>query len=260
MRPHKSHGRPPPKSQSLVPAGHRVVIGDHAIREAIKVHAKKIDKMILQENWERSQDLKALQKLAREQRVKIEVKNEAVLDKFGSHQGAAVVVKGEPELDVATLQNREHAIILALDGIEDPHNLGAIWRSSWLMGVAGLLLTEDRSVGLTPVVHKVASGGVEHVPSEHMNQFKPAFDALREQGFWIFGLSHNAQKSIYDLKIPEKVVWVLGSEARGLRTTTEKDCDELISLPQVSADASYNVSVAAGIALAETRRQHQIKK
>ena len=83
---------------------------------------------------------------------------------------------------------------------------------------------------------------------------------LKKEGFWVFGLSHKAEKTIYDMQIPEKVIWVLGAEDKGLRGTTEKACDELVSIPQASPEASYNVSVSAALALGETKRQWAKKK
>jgi 23S rRNA (guanosine2251-2'-O)-methyltransferase len=117
---------------------------------------------------------------------------------------------------------------------------------------------EDRSVGLSPTVHKVACGGVEHVPFEQYSQFHPKLEELKKQGYWVFGLSHKAEKNLFEIKIPEKVIWVLGAEDKGLRTTTERVCDELVCLPQADAAASYNVSVAAGMTLIETLRQRQV--
>ena len=151
-----------------------------------------------------------------------------------------------------------HGLVIALDGVEDTHNLGAILRTSWLMGVNGMIIPEDRAVGLTAAVHKVACGGVEHVPILRTNQFTQPFEQLKKDGFWVFGLSHKAERSIYDAKIPEKVIWVLGAEDKGLRSPTEKICDELFSIPQSSPAASYNVSVSAALALAETKRQWNV--
>ena len=151
-------------------------------------------------------------------------------------------------------------MVLALDGVEDTQNLGAVLRTSWLMGVNGIIIPEDRAVGLTASVHKVACGGAEHVPIHRTNQFNTPFEHLKKAGFWVFGLSHTAKRSIYDLQIPEKVIWVLGAEDKGLRTTTEKACDELVYIPQVSPTASYNVSVSAALALAETKRQWSVAK
>jgi len=179
------------------------------------------------------------------------------LEKFGpSQQGAAVFVDGAPELDIGGLEKNEKSILLILDGIEDPHNLGAIVRTSWLVGVDGVFIPEDRAVGLTPTVHKVACGGVEHVPVMGVTNFSNYSEELKKQGYWLYGLSPRGKKSIFELELPEKVVWVVGSEDKGMRVTTERLCDELAFIPQASSSASYNASVATAMALAETLRQH----
>lgn len=233
----------------------RLIIGDHAIREVVAMRPRTIEAAYLQEGWERSQDLRELEKKLQSAGVRVETRPSGALDAVGTHQGAVLRAFLPPELDLEPVAKKDRAILLALDGLEDPHNLGAILRTAWLMGASGALLSQDRTVGLTPAVHKVAAGGVEHVPLLRVSQFQPSFDKMREKGFWVFGLSHRASKTIFDLKLPEKLIWVLGAEGRGLRGTTEKACDELVRLPQIQAEASYNVSVAAAMALAESWRQ-----
>lgn len=238
----------------------RMIMGDHAIREAFKVNPESLESIVLVDNWRDSEDLRELEELARSRRLKIDTRPVATLDRMGSHQGALVIAKDQPSVSVEELMAMESAVVLALDGVEDPHNLGAVLRSSWLMGVSAVLIPEDRAVGLTPVVHKVAAGGVEHVPVIRDNNFAAVFEQLKESGFWVFGMSHQAKGLVYDLAIPQKVVWVLGAEDKGLRTSTERFCDELVRLPQVSAEASYNVSVAAAMTLSETYRQLKMAK
>ncbi len=172
-----------------------------------------------------------------------------------SHQGAVAFSDHTLDFNYSNAGWKKHSLVLALDGVEDPHNLGAIMRTSWLMGVDGIITPSDRAVGLTATVHKVACGGVEHVPMAQTNNFAEPFKKLKEDGFWVFGLSHKATKTIYDLNIPERVVWVMGSEDKGIRIPTERACDELVSIPQIDVKASYNVSVATALALAETKRQ-----
>lgn len=230
-------------------AKQRVVIGDHAIRETLEVSYKSVAKLLVRANWESSADLRQIVEVAKRRRLKVEECSPAQLDKLGTHQGAAVYAEYPETFEVSCCESEERATLLALDGLEDPHNLGAIIRTAWLVGVKGILASADRSVGLSATVHKVASGGVEHVPVGFYSQFGQIFGELKEQGFWIFGLSHKTDKSIFDLKVPEKVVWVLGSEERGLRSTTMKVCDEVVKLPQTSPQASYNVSAAAAMAL-----------
>ena len=212
--------------------------------------------VLLQNNWRSSADLRELTDLLNAKKIKIEEKSEIQLqDICRSHQGAVAYSNFNLDFNLNKIGSSEQGLVIALDGVEDTQNLGAIMRTSWLMGVNGVIIPEDRAVGLTATVHKVACGGVEHVPIYRTNQFAVPFEQLKKSGYWVFGLSHKAQKSIYDLKIPEKVIWVLGAEDKGLRNPTEKACDELVSIPQVSPLASYNVSVSAALALAETKRQ-----
>jgi 23S rRNA (guanosine2251-2'-O)-methyltransferase len=244
-----------PKVQTF-PKHWRQVAGTHAINELILVRAKSIKHFLIQKNWSTSSDLKALVDVLQKLNIQFEEKSDLELQKIcHSHQGAVAFSDATPTLNYETSGWTKHSLIVALDGVEDPHNLGAIMRTSWLMGVNGIITPEDRAVGLTATVHKVACGGVEHVPLAQMNNFSDPFKKLKEDGFWVFGLSHKAEKTIYDMKIPDKVIWVMGAEDKGLRGTTEKSCDELVSIPQISSGASYNVSVATALAIAETKRQ-----
>jgi 23S rRNA (guanosine2251-2'-O)-methyltransferase len=244
-----------------IPKHWRTVVGTHAIREAVAVHANHIEQIWLRQGWETSQELKDLQKDFKSRGLKVEEKPVGILDKImASHQGAAVFLSKTPNADWAQINQNSKSMVLLLDGIEDPHNLGAILRTSWLMGVDALMIPEERSVGLTSTVHKVACGGAEHVPVERFTNFSNHIESLKKDGYWVFGLSHEGKRSLLDLELPEKVVWCIGAEDKGLRTTTERLCDELVRIPQVSAAASYNASVAAAIALTETFRQQTVKK
>lgn len=244
-------------SENSIPRDWRVIVGNHAIKEALIVRPKQVKGFWLKNGWENSVDLRELEELARKNKVQVDTRQESVIDKFGSsHQGAALFVDGAPELDMNALENFDQSVVLMLDGIEDPHNLGAILRTSWLTGAHGVLIPEDRAVGLTPTVHKVACGGAEHVPVEETTNFANYAEELKKKGYWIFGLSPRGKRSIFELDLPAKVVWAIGAEDKGLRVTTERLCDELVFIPQSSASASYNASVATAMALTETLRQH----
>ena len=238
------------------PKNWRQVAGHHAIIELIQVRAKSIKHLLIQKNWETSNDLRTLMDHCQKTKITVEEKTDAEMQKIcPSHQGAVAFSDHTLEFNYTNSGWKKNSLVLALDGVEDPHNLGAIMRTSWLMDVSGIILPVDRAVGLTATVHKVACGGVEHVPLAQTNNFSEPFKKLKEDGFWVFGMSHKATKTIYDLKMPERVVWVMGAEDKGLRIPTERACDELVSIPQMSANASYNVSVATALALAETKRQ-----
>lgn len=244
-----------------VPRSYRIIAGQHAIDEAIKIQGRKLKGLWLKQGWESSNELRELNSVALKLGLSIEVKSEVTLDRYcATHQGALVFADGRPRIDYEKLESLEQSTILILDGLEDPHNLGAILRTSWLVGCQGALTPEERAVGLTSTVHKVACGGVEHVPVEELTSFTNTVEKLKQQGFWVFGLSPRGKKSIFELQIPEKVVWAIGSEDKGLRTTTEKLCDELVYIPQQTEAASYNASVATAMALTETLRQRQNSK
>jgi 23S rRNA (guanosine2251-2'-O)-methyltransferase len=224
----------------------------------LSVNLKTVEGAWLRQGWESSEELREFHDLLKRTRAKIEFVPIGQLDRFGGHQGAAVFSNQTPQFELKKLASKSHSRLVLLDGVEDPHNLGAVMRTAWLMGIDGILIPQDRSVGLTPSVHKVACGGVEHVPVQVCGSFANPIAELKEAGFWVFGLSHKSKKGLFQQKLPEKIVWAIGAEDKGLRITTERLCDELISIPQLSASASYNASVAAAIALTETFRQHQL--
>ncbi|MFN7905067.1 MAG: 23S rRNA (guanosine(2251)-2'-O)-methyltransferase RlmB [Pseudobdellovibrionaceae bacterium] len=237
-----------------IPKTWRCVGGTHAINEALKINGKKSRLLVLRDDYESSQDLKKIFDQASRFKIKTQLRHRGQLEKiFNSNQGALLYVEGQPEFKIDSMDGP--SVVVILDGLEDPHNLGAIIRTSWLMGVKGILIPQDRSVQLTPTVHKVASGGVEHVPVLATGNFDNIVSQLKEKGFWVYGLAGGSQQSIYQLKLAQKIILIIGSEDKGMRKTTSRICDELIELPQVSADASYNASVAAAIGLAECFRQ-----
>ena len=275
------HSRPPQKSQQKSSFGHktqvtkgastsahtalpkswRQITGTHAVKEVLRVRPKSVKQVLIQKNLFSTPEIKELIQIFKEHDIRFEERSEMELTKFtASHQGVIVFSDYNPAFDYTVAAWEDQSLVLALDGVEDTHNLGAILRTSWLMGVAGIIIPQDRAVGLTPTVHKVACGGVEHVSIARINNFTEPFETLKEAGFWVYGLSHKAKKTIYEIDYPEKVIWVLGAEDKGLRSTTERVCDELVSIPQVAPDASYNVSVATAMALAETKRQWAQKK
>lgn len=254
-------GRGGPRREPEIPKSWRAVAGTHAINEVLSVRPHQVKAVWLRQGWESSKDLRDLEEKLRRSKISFETKPLPVLDRLcASHQGAIVYVNGQPTLDIGGLESFDTSMILVLDGIEDPHNLGAILRTGWLMGAHGLVIPEDRAVGLTPTAHKVACGGAEHVPVHATHHFPSVIEPLKEQGYWVFGLSHKAKRSLLEFEIPKKIVWAIGAEDKGLRVPTEKLCDELVSIPQLDAAASYNASVAAALALMETRRQHGLRK
>lgn len=256
QRPHSAHSKP--RSPNL---GLRMAVGIHAAKEALLVRPKSVVRVILRSKYESSGDLQELAKIAKRHQIEIKEMSPEQLNRLsGQHQGVCVEISGRPTIDLSELEQAGRSVVLVLDGVEDPHNLGAILRTSWLMGVKAVVVPSDRAVGLVPTVHKVACGGVEHVPVLEVPNLSNLLASLKDKGYWIFGLAAGGRQTMETIRLPEKVVWVLGAEDKGLRVTTSKACDELVSIPQLNDAASYNVSVATGIALYETLKQASIEK
>jgi 23S rRNA (guanosine2251-2'-O)-methyltransferase len=237
--------------------GARWVVGIHSCEETLKVRPKKIREIWLRDDFHASEPLRKIADEAAKHRVKIEKRSAGQLEQIGSgHQGVALAVTEDPEVDWRGFaEEGTQQIVLILDGLEDPHNLGSILRTAWLTDVKAILIPEDRAVGLTPTVNKIASGGAEHVPVEHHTNLASLMQKLKDAGFWIYGLSEKGKQHPWGFKLPDKVAWVVGNEGSGMRITTERACDELVRIPQVESGSSYNASIALAMALAETVRQ-----
>lgn len=149
----------------------------------------------------------------------------------------------------------EPARLLVLDGIQDPHNLGACLRVADAFGVHAVIAPKDRAVGLTPTVYKVSSGAADTVPYISVTNLARTLKQLKEQGIWIFGTAEDAAHDLTHFPISGSVAWVFGSEEKGLRRLTRENCDQLVRIPMQGDIESLNVAVSAGICLFETHRQ-----
>ncbi|MGH7553948.1 MAG: 23S rRNA (guanosine(2251)-2'-O)-methyltransferase RlmB, partial [Longimicrobiales bacterium] len=151
----------------------------------------------------------------------------------------------------------EPALLLILDGVTDPHNLGACLRVADAMGVHAVIAPKDRAAGITPIVEKVASGAAETVPFISVTNLARAMRELKEREIWLIGADQEAERDLYSVKLEGPLAWVLGAEGEGMRRLTRENCDELVRIPMLGTVESLNVSVSAGICLAETRRQRR---
>jgi 23S rRNA (guanosine2251-2'-O)-methyltransferase len=150
--------------------------------------------------------------------------------------------------------------ILALDGVTDPRNLGALLRTAEGVGIRHVVIPKDRAVGVTPAVEKSAVGAVSHLRICRVTNLQRALIALKEHGFWVVGLDTDAPQVIYGQTYPEKLVIVLGAEGAGLRPLIRRECDLLVSIPMRGQIDSLNVAVAAGVFLYEVLRQQDFRK
>jgi 23S rRNA (guanosine2251-2'-O)-methyltransferase len=150
-----------------------------------------------------------------------------------------------------------NGLILVLDGIQDPHNLGALIRTAACAGANGVIIPKDRAVGVTPTVEKVSAGAVETVPVAQVANIAQALDQLKSRGFWTYGLAGEGAASLYDQNFSGSVAVVVGGEGEGIRPLVRRGCDVVVSIPLSGGVSSLNASVAGGIALFEVVRQRR---
>lgn len=177
----------------------------------------------------------------------------------GRHQGVVAKATAGPvlphTLDGVLESLTEPALLLVLDGVQDPHNLGACLRVADAMGAHAVIAPRDRAAGLNPTVRKVASGAAETVPFITVTNLARTLRELQELGVWVVGTAGEAAKDLFGMKLNGPLALVLGAEGEGLRRLTRENCDELVRIPMFGMVESLNVSVAAGICLYEARRQ-----
>ncbi len=149
----------------------------------------------------------------------------------------------------------EPALLVVLDEVQDPHNLGACLRTAQAAGVHAVIAPKDRSVGLTETVRRIACGGAEHVPFAHVTNLSRILKQLQEKNVWLIGTDSKASESLYSVDLTISTALVLGSEGDGLRRLTRENCDRLVQIPMRGSAESLNVSVAAGVCLFEAVRQ-----
>lgn len=242
----------------------RLIYGFHAVTSRLRQNAASVKELLVDQEREdhRARDLK---RLAAERGVRVIKVDAARLDgmtQHARHQGVAARVEmATPAHDLesvlATLQ--EPALLLILDGITDPHNLGACLRVADAMGVHAVIAPKDRAAGINATVEKVASGAAETVPFIAVTNLARAMRDLKERGIWLIGADQEGENELYSIKLDGPVAWVLGAEGEGMRRLTRETCDELARIPMIGTVESLNVSVSAGILLAETRRQRSLR-
>ena len=240
----------------------RVIYGFHAVTAQLRRHAAGIREIYLDaaRNDARARDLT---RLAADHRVRLLTVDAARLDGLTSHarhQGVAARIAAHgptADLDELLEQAVEPVLLLVLDGVQDPHNLGACLRVADAFGVHAVIAPKDRAVGLTPTVSKVACGAAETVSYIMVTNLARTLRELKERGVWVVGADQSAAADIYGARLDGALAWVLGAEGVGMRRLTREHCDELARIPMTGSVASLNVSVASGICLAETHRRRR---
>lgn len=246
------------------------IYGIHAVDSLLRNKPKSIQRLWVQEGRD-DKRIASVVELAQNQGVPVAHEPRRDLDELvsGRHQGVVAETLDEPvhgDIDAANLWQEadllrfvdsatEPCLLLVLDGVTDPHNLGACLRSADAAGVHAVVVPKNKSADLTPVVRKVACGAAEVVPFVRVTNLSRTLDALKSRGVWLFGAAGEAEKSIYDNDLTCPVALIMGAEGAGLRRLTREHCDHLVRLPMAGSVSSLNVSVAAGVCLFEVVRQ-----
>lgn len=238
----------------------RLIHGFHAITARLRNAAEDVKEIYLAEARQdaRSRDL---QRLAASHGVRVIASDTARLDSLAgnaSHQG--VVARVAAQMRHVTVDDvldglTEPALLLVLDGVTDPHNLGACLRVADAAGAHAVIAPKDKACGLNATVIKVASGAADTVPYVVVTNLARSLRELQERGIWVIGAAGEAEREIYSIDQKVACAWVLGAEGAGLRRLTRETCDELARIPMFGSVESLNVSVSAGICLFEARRQ-----
>jgi len=236
--------------------------GIHAVREAL-ASGRALERIVVARG-RHGERVEELVRLAREAGVPVRFEDRMQLDRMAGreeHQGVVAVAaaKRAETLEDLIAQAGPEALVVLLDGIEDPRNLGAIARSALAAGAAGLVIAERRAAGLTDTASRAAAGALEHLPVARVPNMARAMEELKEAGWWLVGLDERAEKAHTEQDLSGRIALVMGGEGKGLHELVRKRCDFLVAIPTVGPVRSLNVSVAAGVVLFEAVRQRRAK-
>ena len=242
------------------------IYGVHAVQTMLKASPQRVIEVHMQAG--RTDDrLQKIHNLVEKHGIHKQLVGVKKLDSrvSGSHQGVIALCRPGEALDESLLlklfeQYGSQIFFLILDGVTDPHNLGACLRSADGAGVHAVIIPKDNAVGLTPVVQKVACGAAESVPLVPVTNLTRTIKKLKSLGIWVVGTTGNAGQTIYETNLSGPITLVMGAEGVGMRNLTTKQCDFLANIPMKVQVESLNVSVAAGICLYEIRRQRSYGK
>jgi 23S rRNA (guanosine2251-2'-O)-methyltransferase len=243
----------------------RILFGFHAVLSRLRQHAASVQEILIDRDRvdARMKDLLSMADGAGVRHMQVDRSRlDGLAGVNGRHQGviARVIDTPIPYKDIHDILEsdlKEPPFFLILDGVEDPHNLGACLRVADAMGVNAVIAPKDRAAGLSATVRKVASGAAETVPFIAVTNLARTMRELQEAGVMIVGTAAEAEQDLFSMELRGPLALVLGAEGSGLRRLTAETCDVLVSIPMFGSVESLNVSVASGICLYEARRQRQ---
>jgi len=243
------------------------IVGINPVEGALSNDAERVRELVV-EQGQRNARVLELAERAKALKITVNQRPREQLDKLAGearHQGVAALYEAPPlahENDLAALMERDGSdtLVLVLDGVTDPHNLGACLRSAVAAKVTAVIVPKDRAVGLTPVVRRAAAGGADRVALIAVTNLARTLRELKDAGVWITGLAGDTDTSIYGVDFKGPVALVLGGEGEGIRRLTRELCDFVAKIPMPGMMESLNVSVATGVILFEALRQRSAKR
>jgi 23S rRNA (guanosine2251-2'-O)-methyltransferase len=263
----RGHDRGP---SSAAKDGTARLIGVHAVEEALRA-GQAIDRVLVARGRHGGR-LEEIVRLARSRGVPVRFEDRVVLDRTAAtreHQGIVALGGAKRAVELEDLiaarvsttvpgnQAGKSGLLVLLDGVEDPHNLGAIIRTALAAGAEGVIIPERRAAGLTEAVARASAGALQHLPVARVKNLVRAMEQLKEAGYWLAGLDERADRDYTQVDLSGRIALVLGNEGAGLHELTRKRCDFVVSIPTQGPVRSLNVSVAAGVILFECLRQRR---
>lgn len=231
-----------------------ILSGIHPVAEALRA-GRALDRILVAQGAGGPR-LQEVIDLARQASVPVRFEPRNALDRLAgsaAHQGIVALGAAQKYTDLQSIESS--GILVVLDGVEDPHNLGAIIRTAHAAGASGIVIPERRAAGVTDVVAKAAAGALEHLPVIRVTNINRALEDLKQRGYWIYGLDERGAEDYDRVNFSAPAALVLGGEGKGLHEQVRKHCDVLVRIPMAGKISSLNVSVAAGVVLFEWKRR-----
>ena len=240
----------------------QIIYGIHPVEEALKSSYVELQKILVGTRTP-NPALQSLLNLATQKKIRLAIASRETLEQMarsGLHQNIVALIKETSYATIEQILSRwkkegTKALLVTLDGIQDPRNLGSLIRTALGSGAHGLIIPKDRAVGITPVVVKASAGATAHLPVARVINIAATLDYLKKEGIWVYGAAGEAKDLIYDLDFNIDLAVVIGAEGKGIRPLVKKKCDRLFSIPMKGPVSSFNASVSGGMILYEVMRQ-----
>ena len=247
----------------MQPTKSEIVFGFHSVESVIRNDPVNILQLMVEKN-RHDKRIKQLIDYAESQGISVEYLKKTDLQKQADSnktQGVAIRYKSSGKIEGKSLEDimqKENVLLLILDGVTDPHNLGACLRTADAAGVDAVIVPKDRAAGITSTTRKVACGAAETMPFFQVTNLARTLKQLNENEVWIVGTAGEAENTLYEIKLTGKLALIMGAEEKGMRRLTRENCDQLVKMPMAGQVESLNVSVATGVCLFEAVRQRTL--